>query len=120
MMYHGLLLKEGLSNEAVLNDLVITKTEYWNVKNASADQPKQWAAISFEIDETKADTVALALSHSLKPKGWYLNMNSDDTVFVVFPEKIFKYSKGDSVKRAEAIEFGKTIEIPEKQLDWKE
>ncbi|MFA5945410.1 MAG: hypothetical protein WC802_00670 [Patescibacteria group bacterium] len=120
MKYRGLLLKEGLTDETILNDLVITKTDYWDVKNSSADQPKQWTAVSFEVEGDRADVIAENLSNVLKPTGWYLNMNSNDTVMVVFPGKVFKYLKGDSAKRAEAIEFGRSIEIPDSQLDWEE
>jgi len=120
MKYRGLLLKEGLSDETVLDDLIISKTEYWDVKNTSADQPKQWTAISFEVDGDQVDVIAENLSNALRPTGWYLNMNSDDEVIVVFPRKVFKYRKGDSGKRAEAIEFGKSVGIPDSQLDWEE
>lgn len=116
--YRGLLLKEGLKDESVLEMLTITKTEKWDVKNAEGGQPKQWTAIYFEVDRKKIDETAVYLSKALKPREWYLSMSAGDINFVVFPNKIFKYKKGDIVEKTNAVEYGKTIGIPESQLDF--
>jgi len=118
MKYIGLLLKEGLQDETILKYLTITKTEIWDAENAEGDQPKQWTAIYFEVDEEKVDEIADQLSQVLKPKEWYLNISGENTIFVVFPNKIFKYKKGDTAEKIRSVEYGKTIGIPENQLDW--
>lgn len=120
MEYTGLLIKEGLRDETVLKHLTVTKTEAWDVENAEGGQPKQWTAIYFGVDKEKIDEVAEQLSHSLKPKDWYLNISGEDSIFCVFPGKVFEYKRGDTEKRIEAIEYGKSVGIPESQLDWSE
>ena len=115
--YKGLLLKESLKDESVLELVTVTRTEVWDVKNAAEFQPKQWTAISFEGDRDKMDGVAEQFSCVLKPK-WYLNMSDKKYEIVIFSEKIFKYFKKDTEKKNEAIQYGKTIGIPPHQLDW--
>jgi hypothetical protein len=39
---------------------------------------------------------------------------------VVFAGRHFRYGRGDQAGRAEAVEYGKTVGVPEHQLDWPE
>ncbi len=119
-MLTGLLLKESLQDESVLNLVHITKTESWNAANAAPNQPKTWTAISFEADEDLADEIAAAFSRALQPEGWYLNYAFANKVYVIFPKKVFKYLRGNQRARQQAIRFGRTLNIPNSQLDWGE
>ncbi len=119
-VYKGVLLKESLEDVSILDGLNITKTETWAVSNNAQIQPPQWAAIYFEAQEPTVQETAQKLSHALKPKGWYTTLLSDKDIFVIFPNRVFHYQKGDQAARAEAIAFGQTIGIPDDQLDWKE
>ena len=116
-MFTGLLLKESLKDKDVLDLIQITKTETWNVDNATDFQPKIWTAIYFEGDESKIDFIASKLSQSLKER-WYINISTENDAYVIFPNKIFKYTEGDKQKEREAIEYGKSLDIPNNQLDW--
>jgi hypothetical protein len=119
-MLSGLLLKESLQDESVLGLIHITKTETWNAANAAPNQPKVWTAIRFEAEETRADELAVAFSHAIKPEGWYLNYSYDNKIYVIFPKKVFKYIRGNQRAREQAVRFGRTLNIPESQLDWGE
>jgi hypothetical protein len=119
-MLTGLLLKESLQDESVLELVRITNTETWNVTNAAPNQPKVWTAVSFEAEGLHADEIAAAFSHAMKSEGWYLNFSFDNRVYVVFPRKVFKYMRGNQRARQQAIRFGRTLNIPESQLDWGE
>jgi len=120
MKFSGLVLEESLKDKSVLDTVTVTKTKTWNIKNAEGDQPKVWHAIFIEGPEEKAGEIADSLSRSLKSPAWYTNLSTPKEVFVIFPNKIFKYQKGDKVKREEAVKHGRTIGIPESQLDWSE
>ena len=119
-MLKGLLLEESLEDPGVLDLLRITRTETWQASNSAAFQPDTWTALSFEADERQAGALAAELSRSLKPLGWYINASTATDVYVIFPNKVFKYRKGDRVRREEAKRYGLTVGIPESQLDWSE
>lgn len=123
MKFSGLLLKESLKDESILDLIKVTKTEIWdNVKNAEENQPKTWTAISFEFEGTEEETDIKAemMSRALK-RAWYLNFSGDEKIYVIFPDnKFYKYQKGDKEKRQEAINYGLMIGIPQSQLDWGE
>lgn len=116
----GLILKESLANTRVLDLLQVTSIESWQVANATPNQPTVWTAISFETDTCQSDVIANELSQALKAHGWYINASTETHVFVIFPNKVFKYFKGDTIARGEAIRYALSIGIPKDQLDWDE
>jgi hypothetical protein len=117
-MLTGMLLTESLVDLHVLDRLRITNTETWHVSNASADQPNLWTALSFEVDDAEADAVAIELSHTLKSPGWYIDARWGDEVIVIFPDRIFRYQRGDQIGKANAQTYAQAIGIPPSQIDW--
>jgi hypothetical protein len=86
--------------------------------NATPDQPSLWTLITFEIPDSAADPLASALAASLAEPGWYADFRSAARTYVVFPGRVFRYPRGDEAGRAEAVAHGRTLAIPEPQLDW--
>ena len=118
-MFKGLLLRESLKDESILDLVKVAKTEVWNVQNAVDWQPKRWMAISFEGESGRADEIAEAMSQAMKPK-WYANFSTETHVYVVFEDRVFKYAKGDAKARAEAQAYAISVGVPESQVDWGE
>ena len=50
--------------------------------------------------------------------GWYCDFRNDDETFVVFADRTFRYPRGDNDGRTEAVEYGRSVGVPEAQLDW--
>lgn len=119
-MLKGLILKESLENTGVLDLVRITRTETWQVTNAASSQPVVWTALSFEAEQARAEAVAAQLSRALKPQGWYVNASTAKHVYVIFPGRVFKYPKGNKAQREAAKQYGRSLAIPESQLDWSE
>ena len=118
-MFKGLLLRESLKDEGILDLLRVIKTEVWDVQNAEGGQPERWTAISFEGESERADVVAEAMGHAIKPE-WYANFSTETRVYVVFANRVFTYSKGDAEARAEVEAYAISVGIPESQVDWGE
>ncbi len=119
-MYSGLIIKESMVNSDIFkdDDLKITKTESWILGERAADfQPKTWTAIFIEGEEEKISAITKKISKSILPK-WYANVSNNTTEYLIFNKKIFSYKKGNKEKAKEAISYGKSIGIPEHQLDW--
>ncbi len=118
-MLSGLLLKESLADESVLDIVQITKTETWKIENPADFQPDIWTAISFQGEANRADETAEKLSVAIKPR-WYANLSTVEYLYVIFSGKVFKYRRGDGKARNAAIRHGQTEGIPDRQLDWGE
>ncbi len=119
-MLVGVILKESLEDLKVLDLVRVTRTETWQVRNAAPYQPPVWTALSFEADESQADELAQTMAGALKPQGWFINASTEADVYVIFPGRVFRYRKGDREQRQAAVEFGRSLAIPESQLDWSE
>ncbi len=115
--FTGLLLKESLEDDSFLDMIEITEKQVWNIDNAANYQPKVWTAIYFKGEEDRTDEISEKLSHSLKPR-WYANISVGNKEYVIFHKKIFKYNKGDKETKERAINYGKSLGIPDHQLDW--
>ena len=119
-MYNGLILKESLGSVDVFVDdrIIITKEEIWKVGRRAVDwQPKVWTAIYVEGEEEDIEDIAVIISNSILDK-WYANLSNSTTEYVIFHKKIFSYTKGDDDTKQKAKNYGKSIGVPEHQLDW--
>ena len=94
--------------------------ERLSAKQEAAGIPLQWTLIEFEVDDSDALPLANALADVLDDIGWYVDFRSDQETFVVFARQVFRYARGDVTGRAEAEAHGRSLGVPEAQLDWPE
>ena len=121
-MLKGLLLAESLriGAELRLPGLRLVGVVRRDVSaSVSATQPPIWTFVEFEAPDDAAQELAAALARSLLAEGgWYADFAVCDDHVVVFADRIFRYRRGDQAARAEAVEYGKLMGVPEPQLDW--
>jgi hypothetical protein len=122
-MVKGYLLAESMRPGSSLEglELKLTRVERYPVASATAAQPSVWTAIEFEFEEQSAASVADALARVLDEEGgWYTNFSVGKETFVIFANRVFRYTRGDRDARAEAAEHARALGVPEAQLDWSE
>jgi hypothetical protein len=117
--FRGVLIKESLEDEAVLEEINVTNSTEFEQPQPSPDQPSRWTLIWFEGSDREADPLAESLSRALKPRGWYIDFSSSTHKFVVLPGRVFKYRLGDKDGEAAAKEFARRVGVPDRQLDWR-
>jgi hypothetical protein len=99
--------------------LTVTKISRATLGDAAAGQPELWTFIEFEADESQGRVLADALADVLdSPGGWYTDFRTADETFVVYAGRVFRYPRGDSAGRAAAADYGRSVGVPEDQLDW--
>jgi hypothetical protein len=121
-MVEGTLLAESLKIGAELSvaGLRLMRVSRRDVSaSVSATQPPVWTFLEFEADDVMAGPLAEALARSLLAEGgWYADFRAADDHVIVFAGKIFRYQRGDQDGRAEAMDYGRAMRVPEHQLDW--
>ena len=121
--WSGTLLGESLQPGLALEDIPLTVTRIHRVAagDAEAGQPELWTFIEFRVDADRAAALGAALSRVLSADcGWYCDFRSPDEVIVAFHGQVFRYRRGDRSGRARAEEYGRSMGVPEAQLDWPE
>lgn len=94
MNYTGLLIAESLIDEAFLNFVSITE--------------RKEGAIKFTVTDEFVLAVVEEISKALKPKS-LANVDGEYEQFLIYPNKIFKFSLKDEVTRQKAIDYGKSL-----------
>lgn len=119
-MFEGTLIAESLRDGTVLAGvpLVVRTITRHRPAGTSPEQPARWTNIDFEVDDADVERLADTLAAALDRPGWYVDCRSATETFVIFPGKVFRYPRGDATGHAEATAYGRTLEVPEHQLDW--
>jgi hypothetical protein len=121
VMIEGTLIAESIRVGAELRGVRLTvgTISRATAGDESAGQPELWTLIEFEADERDAEMLADALAEVLEHEGgWYCDFRTPGETFVVYFGRIFRYPRGDSRGRAEAAAYGRSMGVPESQLDW--
>jgi hypothetical protein len=120
-MIEGTLIAESIRVGERLDGLrLVTRSFRRSAQgDSSAGQPELWTLIEFEAEEPDAGVLADALAKVLeKENGWYTDFRTPGETFVVYSGRVFRYPRGDSQGRAEAAAYGRSVGVPEPQLDW--
>lgn len=120
-MITGTLIAESIRVGAEIDGvrLVTRKIRRSPQGDVSAGQPELWTLIEFEADEADADVLAEAFAKALERRdGWYADFRTPTETFVVYSDRIFRYPRGDRAGREEATAYGRSVGVPEAELDW--
>ena len=86
-----------------------------------ADGSPTWTFLEFEADSARAEALAAAFAGALDSSlPWYASFKSADEMFVIFPNKQFRYDLGDANGKADAEAYARSVGVPEAQLDWEQ
>ena len=111
-LFEGLLVKESLSDETVLELLAVQSCELWDTPNT----PRYWTALSFTSDDPE---LPQRLSEALTGN-WYVDFKSGDRKYIVFHNRVLSYAIGDRAAKDRVCAECRKLGIPEEQLDWAE
>ena len=105
-MYKGTIVENSLKDTSVLSELTVTKT--W--------RDGDWTLYNVIISEDQISGLAKCLNNG----PWYIHLwkEGTDEVRVIFKEKIFTIKHSDKSTWTSAVSYGKSIGIPEQQLDF--
>lgn len=119
-MIQGDLLAESLRTGAVVGvPLSIIEIRRVSITEPGEKQPSIWTHLVFEAADDVAEPLATALATSLSPEGgWYCDFHTETEKFVVFAGKVFRYRRDDEAGHAAAADYGRSVGVPEPQLDW--
>jgi hypothetical protein len=120
-MWSGRILAESLrvGADVVVPDIRLVRCGRHEVSDPAETQPAVWTYVDVEIPDNRADELADSLSRALLAEGgWYADFRSESEHIVIFSDRVFRYPHGDPAGRAAAVEYGLSVGVPARQLDW--
>lgn len=106
-MYTGTIIENSLADTSILKKLQVL-----NTRNAGS-----WVLHDVLLEEKDV----LDLQAALSDGPWYIHVweGGGDEVIVLFKDAVFTLNYRDKTTWADAVAYGKSIGIPEEQLDFK-
>ena len=111
-MYEGAIIKETLTDELLLDHLIIDKVEIWKTK----DTIKYWTMVFFH---SNTEDLPQRLANTIID-GWFADMKSDNVKFIIFKDKVLQYTIGNVSEKEEVLNYMRSVGIPENQFKWSE
>ena len=117
-MYTGLIIKESIADDTLLDYIRIIGVEIWKTDNT----PRYWTAVSFTSEcGDFPEKLSKAIKTSCEGEVvWYVDFQDEKHKYIVLKDTILKYRHGD--KEGKHAVCQKCIEagIKKEQLDWSE
>lgn len=117
-MYTGLIIKESLEDERILDCVEIKSVEIWKTDNT----PRYWTAItlsSYIEDFPERLSKAMAFS-SESGMVWYVDFQDEKYKYIVVRDNVLKYPIGNNDEKKSVCRKCIELGIKKEQLDWAE
>lgn len=107
--YHGIIVKEGLKDQSILKKLRILGEK----------RTEDWTLLRVSVSENEINNVVKLIQKSLVTKStYYAHFYRNRKLIIVFPQRTFTLTPNRETWKP-AIEYGKSVGIPEEELDFK-
>ena len=95
--FEGLLIKESITDERILDSLQVNKVELWQTETI----PKYWTALYFTSSDFDLPTKLSKVMISDESLGgnWYADFKQGNTKYIVFNHKILSYEIGNKIEK---------------------
>ena len=117
-IYTGIIIKEGIEDESVLDYVSVNKVELWKTKST----PKYWTVLYFTSNnENLPGLLSKSLiADSSKGGNWFIDLKVKNTKIVVFKNKILKYEIGNKSQKEHVRSECRKLGIPDDEMNWEE
>jgi hypothetical protein len=112
-VWRGVLIAEGLKNQAVLEYIHIIKTDFERLE--SEEGLGEFHFHKIEVDDILVDKVVEIATRDLK-EGWYFHLVKDNKMKVMFTGKCLEVTKGNEAQFDNVKKYGLSLGIHEDQI----
>ena len=117
-VYEGILIKESIDDENILDFLHVHKMELWN----TGGKPKYWTVLFFTSDtkDFPERVSKVMVSDPEQGGNWFVDFKSGNEKYIVFRNKILKYQIGNQAEKEKVCAECRKLGILEEQMNWSE
>lgn len=116
--YEGILIKESITDDTIIDLLHIHKVELWN----AGGTPKYWTVLFFTCDrkDFPEQISKVMASNSEKGGNWFVDFKAGNEKYVVLKDKILKYQIGNQAEKDSVCSECRKMGISDEQMNWPE
>ncbi len=113
--WKGVIISESLEELSLLNEFDVYKVRISKQEELIDEQGNmgRWHLYWVHATDKQIEAVSLEIK-----KGWYAHFWKGQKLLAVFQKKKFKIQAKDKSTWKETVEYGKSVGIPEEQLDF--
>lgn len=117
-VYEGILIKESITDDTVIDFLHVHKIELWN----TGGKPRYWTVLFFTCDRRDFPEQISKVMMSDPDNGgnWFVDFKSGNEKYIVFKDKILKYRIGNQAEKDFVRSECRKMGIANEQMNWSE
>ena len=117
-IYEGVLIKESIADDTVIDFLNVHKIELWN----TGGKPKYWTVLFFTSDKADLpEQISKAILFGSDNGGrWFVDFKAGNEKYIVLKDKILKYQIGNQTEKENVCDECRKMGISDNQMDWSE
>lgn len=117
-VYEGVLIKESVEDDAIIDFLKVHKIELWN----AGEKPKYWTVLFFSSDrkDFPEQISKVMISDPEKGGNWFVDFKAGNEKYIVFKDKILKYRIGNQAEKEYVCSECRNMGILDEQMNWTE
>jgi len=117
-VYEGVLIKESIEDENIIDLLNIHKIELWN----TGGKPKYWTVLYFSCTEKNFPERISKVMISDPDHGgnWFVDFKAGNEKYIVFRDKVLKYRIGNQTEKGHVCDQCRKMGILDEQMNWPE
>lgn len=117
-VYEGVLIKESITDDAIIDLLNVHKIELWN----TGGKPKYWTVLFFTSDKKDFPEQVSKVMETAPDNGgnWFADFKSGNVKYIVFKDKILKYQIGNQAEKEFVCNECRKMGITDGEMNWSE
>ncbi|MDO4303664.1 MAG: helix-turn-helix transcriptional regulator [Bacillota bacterium] len=117
-VYEGVLIKESIDDENIIDFLNIHKVELWN----TGGKPKYWTMLFFTCarKDFPQQISKVMISDPDNGGNWFVDFKAGNEKYIVFRDKVLKYRIGNQTEKDYVCAECRKMGISDGQMNWSE
>lgn len=117
-VYEGVLIKESIEDDAIIDLLNIHKVELWN----TGGRPKYWTVLFFTSAhrDFPKQISKVMIADGERGGNWFVDFKAGNEKYIVFRDKVLKYHIGNADEKAAVCDECRKLGISDAEMNWAE
>lgn len=117
-IYEGVLIKESLEDDSIIDLLHVHKVELWN----TGGRPKYWTVLYFTSSHVgfPEQISKVMIADEARGGNWFVDFKAGNVKYIVFRNKVLQYQIGNAEEKEMVCAECRKLGISDSEMNWAE